>query len=350
MTHTARNWEPGAIYHIDVCSHDGEPILAMDEDRAFFVARAARIFAEEGVVCFAWAVLVNHFHLLARFDGPPGHAMQRLKTAIAKRVRRLRGGKGAVFQNPYWSAVCTDEAAVLTRLAYVTANPIHHRVVASVEMLAAHAWSSLGEVTGRREAKLAQPAATLALLHPQPELAFEGLIELLEIRVRIWDARDAANGGARTPDVDDPPEAEIPLPRRLGGAIGAPQSLGAISGGPLPAVFGWESAAARRAILRAARWTPGDLVPAACDLTGADEAVLRAGRKRRAESRARAIVAHVAIDYLAWPTNEVAAAVGVSSSAVVQARGRGAVFLRETGVSAEELARTSREGSRNCGS
>ena len=152
MPHTARNWEPGAIYHIDLCAHDGAPIFATDEDRAFFVRRAARIFAEEG------------------------------------------------------------------------------------------------QCSGR------------------------------------------------------------------------------------------------------GHWPPGDLIRPACELTKADEAALRAGRKTRAESRARAIAAHVAVDYVVWPTNEVASALGVSGSAVVQARRRGATLLQAACVSAEEIVRRSRTGSRNCGS
>src|SRR5689334_14968013 len=103
MPHSARPWDPGSIYHVVVCAHDDAPILAREEDRAFVVDRAARVFSDEGVVCFAWAVLVNHFHLLARFDGPPGRPLQRLKTAIAMRVRRRHGGIGAVFQRPCYS-------------------------------------------------------------------------------------------------------------------------------------------------------------------------------------------------------------------------------------------------------
>ena len=350
MSRTARRWEPGAIYHVDARAHDGAPIFAMDEDRAFVVERAATVFAECGVVCLAWSVLVNHYHMLLRCDAPPGRAIQRLNTAIARRVRLRSGGAGAVFQGRFFSGICTDEAAVLTRLAYVTANPVHHRIVGSVAALAVYPWSSLGEMTGRRDARLAIPSAALALLPSPPELACASLIDLLEVQVRAWAERDAEQAGARHPDVDAPPEPTIKLARRVTDEVGAPRSLGAVSGRTPPVSPPWETVCARRETLRGAGWSPADLARPACSLIGADVAALRAGNRRRGVSRARAIVAHVACDHLAWPTDEVAAAVGVSNSAVVQARTRGAALLAAAGVSATELLRQSGAGAGNCSS
>src|SRR5258707_940692 len=103
--------------------------------RRWFPGAITRVFAEEGVECFAWAVLVNHYHLLVRFPGPPKRTMQRLNTAIACRVRRRSDGCGPVFQGRFFSAPGTDHSSLLSRFAYVTANPIHHRVVASIDRL-----------------------------------------------------------------------------------------------------------------------------------------------------------------------------------------------------------------------
>ena len=81
MPRTARPWEPNALYHADARAHSGAPIFEREEDRAFVVERAAKVFAETGVVCLGWSVLVNHYHMVLRCPTPPGHPFKRLNTA-----------------------------------------------------------------------------------------------------------------------------------------------------------------------------------------------------------------------------------------------------------------------------
>ena len=345
MPRRPREWEPGAIYHVGSRAHGGEPIFAMDEDREFVLERAARVFREEGGVCFGWAVMVNHYHMLVRFPGPPGGPMHRLNTMIAKRVRRIRGGEGAVFQDRFFGGMCKDDDAVLTRLGYVTANPIHHRVVASVAALESYPWSSLGEVMGRRPVRLADPSAAFALLDAPRGRAEAALIALLEVRARIWEADDAARPAPRDPDTDVPLEGdEAVAPRSMGSPRGAaPDPPARTIRGRAPSMRDWDALVERRARLRGAGWTPARLLRPACALVGrgADPDALRAGERDHPTSRARAIVAHVACDHAAWPTGEVAAAVGVSESAVVRARRRGAAILASLGTDADAVLRRS---------
>jgi len=299
----------------------------MDADRAFLVDRAARVFREEGVECFGWAVLINHYHMLARFSEPPKRPMQRLNTALAMRVRRLNGGQGAVFQDRYFGVPCADESALLTRLAYVTANPIHHRIVPSVSALEDYAWTSFGEVTGRRPAKLANPSAALALLAAPHGRGVASLVDLLEMRVRIWNREDENRMVARHPDVDAPLDGDADEGRA------APDAASNV------AATRWERIAARRDRLRAGGWTPADLIGPASEVVGCDpDAVRRVGRSHAA-CRARAIVAHLACDHVGWPTGEVATALAVSASAVVQARARAPALLLAAGADLSDVLR-----------
>ncbi|MCE9636746.1 MAG: hypothetical protein K8T90_13665 [Planctomycetes bacterium] len=89
MARTARSWDPGWIHHVDARAHCGAPIFATDEGRAFVVARAARVFAEVGIVCLGWAVLVNHCHLLLRCPASPGATTNEPTARRASHSQRL---------------------------------------------------------------------------------------------------------------------------------------------------------------------------------------------------------------------------------------------------------------------
>ncbi len=285
------------------------------------------MFSEEGVVCFGWAILVNHYHILARFPEAPWRPMHRLNTAIARRLRCQFGGRGAVFQDRYFSSPSTDSDALLMRLAYVIANPIHHRVVDSVSALRHHPWSSLGELTGLRPAKLADPEAALALIDGPRDRAVDGLIALLEMRVRRWQEEDAAQPVERDPAIDAP----LVLPAAADASpVGAAVPTDSLDP---------DAVVALRDRLRADGWTPAALVALACELTGASSAALRLGGRRPAMSRARAIVAYIACERLAWPPCEVARLLGLSRSSLVEARARGGAALAAVGVGVTDVLR-----------
>jgi len=186
MARKTRKWSPGAIHHAVARGHCGSAIFGPDEDRAFVVERAARVFRETGATCLAWSILSNHYHVLLRCDGPPGRTFQRLNTAIAWRVSRGRGGKGAVFEDRYFSDPCADENSLLGRFAYVTANPVHHRVVATIAALRRYRWSSLGELLGDREPSWTDVSASLAMFDPDPVKARRGVMSLLEQQAQAW--------------------------------------------------------------------------------------------------------------------------------------------------------------------
>ena len=161
MSRTRRSWEPGAIHHVVARAHCGSPIFATDEDRRFVVERAVRAFKESRATCLAWSILINHYHVLVRCEGPPGPVFARLNSAIAWRVLRYRGEHGAVFQNRFFSDPCDDEDSLLERFAYVLGNPVHHRVVPTIDALRAYSWSSLGELLGVRESLWTDVSAAL---------------------------------------------------------------------------------------------------------------------------------------------------------------------------------------------
>jgi hypothetical protein len=341
MARALRLWESGGVLHLDTRAHSGAPIFASDEDRAFVFATAAEVFADLGIVCLAAAALINHYHFLCRCVGPPGPAMLRVNTTLARRVRLRGGGPGAVFQGRFFSGLCTDEASLLLRLAYVIANPVHHRVVPTIDALRTHRWSTLGETLGLREAKLTDPAATLALLHDDPAVARVELIDLLEARARVWAARTGDLA-----EVEPPETTTVDLPRAACEELGVPRTLRTVSGPVMPKIASAESMHARLVALRAEGWFPGHLLIEVCAALGADPGAVLAGRRDVRTSAARAIVCHLACDVIRWKVKDVAAAVGTSTPAACQARRRGAAIVAELGLRAADLVDASRERAR----
>jgi len=83
---------------------------------------------------------------------------------------------------------------------------------------------------------------------------------------------------------------------------------------------------------------------------GADETAVSAGDRNRLASRARSVVAHVAVDHAVRPTKDVAAAVGVSGSAITSAMRKGTDRLRVAGSDGQALLLRSRWDSKDCSS
>ena len=66
MPRQRRLWEPGDLLSIVGRGHEGRPLFASDDDRRFVVERLARVFRPADVDLLAWALLVNHDHLMIR--------------------------------------------------------------------------------------------------------------------------------------------------------------------------------------------------------------------------------------------------------------------------------------------
>ncbi len=91
----------------------------------------------------AWVVMPNHVHVLitTRGERTLAQIVQSWKSYTAKRIRRVMGGRGAVWQREYWDRAIRDERHFAAAIAYVHDNPVQAGLVATaVEWR----WSSLG--------------------------------------------------------------------------------------------------------------------------------------------------------------------------------------------------------------
>ena len=97
-----------------------------------------------GVELEAWAILRNHYHLVANFAAArAGLTLSRwlagFHAAIGRELNKLDDAAGRRVMHQHWDTELTFEKSWLARLHYVHHNPVHHRLVATA---AEYPWCS----------------------------------------------------------------------------------------------------------------------------------------------------------------------------------------------------------------
>ena len=134
--HAPRHWlfEPG-MYLVTAgtfrkCRHLGSP-----ERLDFFLDAIFKTAAEFDLQLRAWAVLSNHYHLLASLSGPSNlrRFIRKLHMTTAKTLNGWDGTQGRKVWFQYWDSHITFETSYLARLNYVHYNPVRHGVTELAE-------------------------------------------------------------------------------------------------------------------------------------------------------------------------------------------------------------------------
>ncbi len=141
MPRQARLDAPGTLHHVIVRGIERGRIVADEQDRAAFVARLGTVAIATGTVCYAWALLSNHAHLLLR-SGPHGlpHAMRRFLTGYAGAYNRRHRRHGHLFQNRYKSIVVEADGYFRELVRYLHLNPLRAGLVPDLRALDRYRW------------------------------------------------------------------------------------------------------------------------------------------------------------------------------------------------------------------
>src|SRR5512139_1540781 len=101
---------PGTLHHVIVRGIEKGLIVRDDKDRQAFVARLGHVAVLTRTSVYAWALLLNHVHLLVRSSmvGLPAF-MRRLLTGYAVAFNRRHERHGHLFENRYKSIVCDED-------------------------------------------------------------------------------------------------------------------------------------------------------------------------------------------------------------------------------------------------
>jgi putative transposase len=125
MPRKARIDGTGAVHHVMVRGITRDDIFYDNIDRDQFIERMARIFGEGKTICYAFAFMSNHVHLLLRTGLVPISAtMSRLLTGYAVSFNRRHKRSGHLFQNRYKSILCEEAPYLLELVRYIHLNPL----------------------------------------------------------------------------------------------------------------------------------------------------------------------------------------------------------------------------------
>ena len=137
---------PGALYHAIARGNNRERIVRDDKDRIEFLAILARALERYGVLCHAYCLLDNHYHLVV--ETPLANLplfMRQLNGFFARYVNKQHGRIGHVFQARYRSILVEKESYFLAVCRYVLLNPVRAGICARPDE---YHWSSYRETAG----------------------------------------------------------------------------------------------------------------------------------------------------------------------------------------------------------
>ncbi len=150
MPRKARIDAPGALQHIIVRGIEGKRIFYDDIDRDNFVKRLTAILPESTALCYAWALIPNHLHLLFRTGKVPiCTVMRRLLTGYASSFNRRHRRHGPLFQNRYKSILCQKDPYLLELVRYIHLNPLRAGIVSDLKGLGKFVYSGHGAILGK---------------------------------------------------------------------------------------------------------------------------------------------------------------------------------------------------------
>jgi putative transposase len=149
MSRPLRLQYPGALYHVTARGNARQAIVRDDSDRQRFVATIATMVEQYQVVCHAWVLMNNHYHLL--LETPQANLSQALRhlngvytQAFNRRHRRV----GHLFQGRYKAIIVEKEGYLLELCRYVVLNPVRAQMVTQPR---AWRWSSYRATAGVEE-------------------------------------------------------------------------------------------------------------------------------------------------------------------------------------------------------
>ena len=152
MPRQSRIDAPGALHHIIARGNEKRKIFEDKLDRQQFLARLGDILSNTHTMCYAWALIANHFHLLLRTGSVPiATVMRRLLTGYAIYFNRRHRRYGHLFQNRYKSILCQEDPYFLELVRYIHLNPLRAKFVKGLTYLDKYPYSGHSVLMGRVE-------------------------------------------------------------------------------------------------------------------------------------------------------------------------------------------------------
>lgn len=137
---------PGAVYHVTSRGNAQASIFLDDIDRSTFLAVLGLTMRRFNVICHAYCLMTNHFHLLLETpDANLSKAMRQFNSVYTQAFNRRHGRVGHVLQGRFKSIVVDREAYLLELCRYIVLNPVR---AGMVKEPGRYPWSSYRATAG----------------------------------------------------------------------------------------------------------------------------------------------------------------------------------------------------------
>jgi len=120
----------GAIYHVTSRGNERRKIVLDDADRGMFLSVLAENLEQHQVVCHAWVLMDNHYHLLLETPAPNlSLAMKHVNGIYTQKFNKRHNRVGHLFQGRYKSIVVEKDSYLKELCRYVVLNPVRAKMV-----------------------------------------------------------------------------------------------------------------------------------------------------------------------------------------------------------------------------
>ncbi|HET9854260.1 MAG TPA: transposase [Methylomirabilota bacterium] len=131
MSRPLRLQLPGGTYHVTARGNARRPIFEDDDDRVRFLVVLASTVARYRMLCHAYCLMGNHYHLLVQTLEPNlSIAMRQLNGVYTQRFNRRHERCGHVLQGRFGAQLVDGDAYLREVCRYIVLNPVRAGLVA----------------------------------------------------------------------------------------------------------------------------------------------------------------------------------------------------------------------------
>lgn len=304
---------PGALHHIMGRGIERTTIFRTDQDREDFLKRLGELCTDGDLIVYAWSLMLNHFHLLARTGRQPiSKSMRRLLTGYVVNFNLRHKRHGHLFQNRYKSIICEEDPYLLELTRYIHLNPLRAGIVSDLKGLRYYAWTGHSAIMGRVKREWQDIRTVLAYFGKRGK-GVEKYEQYVKEGVSRGKRPELVGGG---------------LIRSLGGwsqvlslrrkGIRVASDVRVLGGDAFIQRLLSEADEEEKETLRLMRKIPDlpTLVKRIAEGEGIEESELRSGTRKREVGRVRRLFCQLAIGRMGYPGAGVARFLGVTTSSV----------------------------------
>jgi len=121
---------PGGLYHVTARGNGRQSIFADDVDCQRFLAVLASVISRYRVVCHAYCLMVNHYHLLLETpEANLSRSMRQLNGVYSQAFNRRHQRPGHVLQGRFHAQVVDKDTYLRAVCRYIVLNPVRAGLV-----------------------------------------------------------------------------------------------------------------------------------------------------------------------------------------------------------------------------